>query len=186
MYIHSHFSACGEKYTSRRLHFASPLQSGFGGQAWVKKFVLNLCFLCFKIPELMLLPTLGDKLISLGGWGNASPPPQLRYEVGHRFKNLCLIWAICASNFQNLCFHPSPIDERFWLVVGVERILMIRNWNYSCKPLGGEYRADRIILLEYLFDSFRLFPIDCFGFFTDFSKKSGYWFCPEINGGGGE
>ncbi len=45
------------------LHFASPPQSGLGYRAWVEKFVFNLCF---KVPEFVLLPTLRDKLISLG------------------------------------------------------------------------------------------------------------------------
>jgi len=34
--------------------------------------------------------------------------PKLRKEVGYRVKNVCLICTICASKFQNLCFHPSP------------------------------------------------------------------------------
>ena len=54
---------------SFRLHFASPPQSGLEGQAWVEKFVLNLCYLCFKVPEFVLLPTLCDKLISFFFWG---------------------------------------------------------------------------------------------------------------------
>jgi len=42
-------------------------QSGVGGEAWVEKFVLNLCYLYFKVPEFVLLLTFRDKLISFGG-----------------------------------------------------------------------------------------------------------------------
>jgi len=53
--------------SSIRLHFSSPPPpNGVRGQAWIEKFVLNLCDLCFKIPEFVLLPTPRDKLIGLG------------------------------------------------------------------------------------------------------------------------
>ncbi len=37
--------------------FHQPPQGGVGGQAWVEKFVLNLCF---KVPEFVLLFILRD------------------------------------------------------------------------------------------------------------------------------
>jgi len=62
-----HTYACISLYVGLWGYISPVLPQTVGGQAWVEKFVLNLCYLCFKVPEFVLRPTLRDKLISLGG-----------------------------------------------------------------------------------------------------------------------
>ncbi len=57
-------------------------QSAVEGQAWVENFVLNLCYLCFKVPEFVLLSTLRDKLISFWGVGAEEMLATPQSEVG--------------------------------------------------------------------------------------------------------
>ena len=61
--------------------FLQPPKVGYG--AWVEKFVLNLCHLCPKVPEFVLLPTLRGKFRGFflrGGGAEERLAPQS--EVG--------------------------------------------------------------------------------------------------------
>ncbi len=66
-------------------------------------------------PRICASPHSAISLSVLGAAEMLAPQSEVE-GVGHRVKNLCLICAICASNFQNLCFHPSPAIPKTGLV----------------------------------------------------------------------
>ena len=81
------------------MYFLIPRKWG----ASAEKFVLNLCYLWFEVPGVVLLPTLCNKLISIkrGGWKNICISPQTELR-GRKW---------CQEYVLNLCFLCFKVSE---------------------------------------------------------------------------